>query len=251
MKVRLGFAIAAHLEPDILIVDEVLAVGDVAFQKKCLGKMGDVTAEGRTVLFVSHNMSLVRALCRRGILLERGAVIADAGIDDVVAVYLRRLEDVGAEDLSTRTDRRGWREIIVTRIDVLGSNGAIGRLVTGSPARFVIHLSATFSRMICTFTIFNQFGNAIVTFSSAPETSHDDLDIATATSFECAVDEFPLVPGRYRIDVFLHAKGQLQDRVEGAAFFEVEDGPFRGRPIAVGSQGDVVVPHRWRTSSSS
>ena len=88
MYVRLGFAVAAHLEPEILIVDEVLAVGDAAFQKKCLGKMNDVTGEGRTVLFVSHNMSAVKTLCPRAILLNQGSVEMDDDSSAVVQHYL-------------------------------------------------------------------------------------------------------------------------------------------------------------------
>jgi lipopolysaccharide transport system ATP-binding protein len=88
MQVRLAFAVAAHLEPEILIVDEVLAVGDAAFQRKCLGKMGDVTGEGRTVLFVSHNMSVVSRLCDRGIWMEAGRVAAEGPMEDVVRQYL-------------------------------------------------------------------------------------------------------------------------------------------------------------------
>lgn len=89
MRVRLGFAVAAHLEPEILIVDEVLAVGDVAFQNKCLGKMQDVTQSGRTVIFVSHNMAAVQNLCTRGILLRNGTVAEAGEIDTVVREYLR------------------------------------------------------------------------------------------------------------------------------------------------------------------
>jgi lipopolysaccharide transport system ATP-binding protein len=92
MYVRLAFAVAAHLEPEILIVDEVLAVGDAEFQKRCLGRMADVAQEGRTVLFVSHNMQLVRRLCRRGILLESGEVKADDDIETVVRTYLTSIE---------------------------------------------------------------------------------------------------------------------------------------------------------------
>jgi lipopolysaccharide transport system ATP-binding protein len=88
MYVRLAFAVAAHLDPDILAIDEVLAVGDYAFQKKCLGKVGDVARNGRTVLFVSHNMGTVSALCRRGILLDAGRIIDDGPINDVVATYI-------------------------------------------------------------------------------------------------------------------------------------------------------------------
>jgi lipopolysaccharide transport system ATP-binding protein len=246
MKVRLGFAIAAHLEPEILIVDEVLAVGDVAFQRKCLGKMGDVTADGRTVLFVSHTMSLVRALCRRGLLLQRGALVADGGIDDVVGAYLRTLEDVGAQDLTDRTDRRGRQGAIVTRIGIHGQHGGNGRLVTGDEARFVFGVDEILSRMSCSFTIYNNLGQAITTLSSALETAGDQEDVDLENAFECIVDEFPLAPGRYRIDVKLYGRSHLQDHVEGAAFFEVEDGPLRGRPIPESAEGDVVVAHRWR-----
>src|SRR5205814_2209417 len=94
MYVRLAFAVAAHLEPEILVIDEVLAVGDAAFQKKCLGKMGDVAKAGRTVLFVSHNMAAVQTLCSRVVLLEEGRVVANGDPAPVLARYMQR----GGED---------------------------------------------------------------------------------------------------------------------------------------------------------
>ena len=93
MYLRLAFAVAAHLEPQILLIDEVLAVGDLEFQRRCLGKMGEVARQGRTVLFVSHNMSAVRALCSRSIWLEGGEVAADGDSDSVVASYIARMSD--------------------------------------------------------------------------------------------------------------------------------------------------------------
>ena len=107
MYVRLAFSVAAHLEPEILLVDEVLAVGDTAFQRKCLGKMDDVGKQGRTVLFVSHNMSLLQSLCERGIYLEDGQVAADGPITSVVDRYLQTLDVAEKTDLAKRTDRRG------------------------------------------------------------------------------------------------------------------------------------------------
>ena len=89
MYVRLAFAVAAHLEPEILLVDEVLAVGDAAFQKKCLGKMGDVAKEGRTVLFVSHNMVAVQTLCQRALWLDAGQLNGQGGVNEIVTAYLR------------------------------------------------------------------------------------------------------------------------------------------------------------------
>jgi len=93
MMVRLGFAVAAHLDPEILIVDEVLAVGDAEFQKKCLGKMKDVSGEGRTVLFVSHNIQAIKSLCNKGILLQNGKLISDGKIDNVIFDYLKAEND--------------------------------------------------------------------------------------------------------------------------------------------------------------
>jgi lipopolysaccharide transport system ATP-binding protein len=92
MFLRLAFAVAAHLNPEILLVDEVLAVGDASFQKKCLGRMNEVATQGRTVLFVSHNMAAVRTLCNRGVVLERGAVVHDGPIEDAIYSYFKTME---------------------------------------------------------------------------------------------------------------------------------------------------------------
>jgi lipopolysaccharide transport system ATP-binding protein len=248
MKVRLAFAVAAHLEPEILIIDEVLAVGDLAFQKKCLGKMGDVTDEGRTVLFVSHNMSVIRSLCRRGILLANGSIVTDGPVDDTVGVYLKSLEQLASESLDERTDRRGWQQIQLTRVELSGHEGPGTRLVTGEAARFLFEVSGWFSRMLCAFTICNHLGQAVTTFSSTPPTVDDDEDPKLRNAFECTVDELLLVPGRYRVDVTIEGKGHRQDQIEGAAFFDVEEGPVRGRPLPQAGHGDIIFPHRWRRS---
>ena len=91
MTVRLGFAVAAHLDPDILIVDEVLAVGDAAFQKKCLGKMEDIATRGKTIIFVSHQLTMVQNLCPKCILLEKGNIICHGASEDVISKYQNRI----------------------------------------------------------------------------------------------------------------------------------------------------------------
>lgn len=124
MYVRLAFAVAAHLEPEILLVDEVLAVGDLRFQKKCLAKMHDAGHSGRTILFVSHNMAAVTRLCSRGLLLEQGQVVADGNVGDVVSKYLT--SSLGASavrewpDPRTRPGRDGFK---VLRVEVATSDG--------------------------------------------------------------------------------------------------------------------------------
>ena len=118
MSVRLAFAVAAHLEPEILLVDEVLAVGDASFQRKSLGKMSEVAQEGRTVVFVSHNLAIIQALCTRGVLLERGKALADAPVNGAIDAYLRTLERSASEELEEREDRdsRAWDQTRIKRV---------------------------------------------------------------------------------------------------------------------------------------
>lgn len=123
MYVRLAFAVAAHLEPDILIVDEVLAVGDAEFQKKCLGKMGDVAGHGRTVLFVSHNMAAINRLCSRAILLEGGKLTADSFATEVTAKYLSGVEEKGGTRQWNREEAPGTEELNLLSVQILNQDG--------------------------------------------------------------------------------------------------------------------------------
>lgn len=126
MRVRLGFAVAAHLEPEILIIDEVLAVGDAEFQKKCLNKMEDVGNEGRTVLFVSHNMAAITRLCRRGILLSAGGVIADGETHAIVSKYLTSgLGTTAAREWPDRADAPGDDTVRLRAIRVIDQQGEV------------------------------------------------------------------------------------------------------------------------------
>jgi lipopolysaccharide transport system ATP-binding protein len=122
MTVRLAFAVAAHIEPQILIVDEVLAVGDIEFQKKCIGKMSDVAKGGRTVLFVSHNMMAVENLCTRAIWIENGSIAQDGGVSDVIRGYIKSSSDTRVLD-SKRLDRRGNGDASFQNVKTLDCDG--------------------------------------------------------------------------------------------------------------------------------
>jgi lipopolysaccharide transport system ATP-binding protein len=243
MTVRLAFAVAAHMEPDILLVDEVLAVGDLAFQRKCLGKMADVTQAGRTVVFVSHNMALVQALCRRGIFLERGRVRNDGPIDEVIADYLRTLEDPEAREVLGREDRAGENAVMISEIEIRGAAGALP--TSGAPATFRFGLTGACAGLACSFTVFDRLGHPVATLGSTPPAPDDAHEEAGRPEITCEVAELTLVPGRYRVDVTIFGAGSMQDHLEGAAFFDVEQGVLRGRPVAGGAPGVVVLPHRW------
>jgi lipopolysaccharide transport system ATP-binding protein len=251
MHVRLAFAVAAHLEPEVLIIDEVLAVGDAEFQRKCLGKMGDVAGEGRTVLFVSHNMAAIQTLCTRGILLDNGTIVADADVAAATSEYLRMLEQRSATDILARTDRHGAGQVLLKRVELYdGKEEArpTSSLVTGHTARFVFYVTERRSRTTCTFTIYDQHGLAVTSFSSVVHSPEDQYDTAEDPKFVCEVGELMLVPGWYRVNVALAADGELQDHLEAAVTFDVEPGQLRGRPVAQRNQyGSVAIPHRWVT----
>ena len=125
MNVRLAFSVAAHLNPEILLIDEVLAVGDAEFQRRCLGKMGDVARSGRTVLFVSHNMSALKNLCPRSIMIDKGRLVLDGPTDQVIPQYLRSFGSaMASRDLSDDCEQRaGTGEARVQSVKVLGSSG--------------------------------------------------------------------------------------------------------------------------------
>jgi len=249
MSVRLAFAVAAHLEPEILLVDEVLAVGDAAFQRKSLGKMNEVAKEGRTVIFVSHNLAIIQALCTRGILLERGEVKADAPIVEAIDSYLRTLESAATDDLLERRDRdnRAYDETLVRRLEILDAGGGPPNVVVaGRPARIVIDVTEHLPKMECQLTIVNSLGQPVSTLDSEMSAPVDVRGPEPGTRLECEIETLPLLPGRYRIDVIVKGKRHIQDGLQAAAFFDVEPGVVGGRPIAVEADGDVSLPHSWR-----
>ena len=246
MYVRLAFAVAAHLEPEILVVDEVLAVGDSAFQKKCLGKMEEVGKEGRTVLFVSHNMSAIQNLCTRGILLQRGTVIADKTTEETVISYLNNIEIFSKENILDRKDRRGKGKTKLASIKILGDSNKSTALATGRPAHFLFEVTHVLSQISCIFTIYDRLGNSIVNFNSALYSSQDSTNPEIGAKFICEIDKLPLMPGQYSINVLIEAEREIQDHIECAALFDVQPGVMQGRPVKARSNSShICIPHIW------
>jgi lipopolysaccharide transport system ATP-binding protein len=252
MSVRLAFAVAAHLEPEILLVDEVLAVGDASFQRKSLAKMAEVAQAGSTVIFVSHNLATIQALCRRGVLLERGAVIADAPVDEAVSQYLRGLERSASDDLLARKDRNGWKESLVRKLAVFDVvSGEADVVVGGRKAKIAVDFTEVLPMMDVRLTIVNSLGHPVTTLDSELSSPTDVRDSELGPRIECEVDSLPLIPGRYRIDVVLRGRQEVQDSLQAAAYFDVEPGVLDGRPMPpMGADGDVVLAHSWRLPPS-
>jgi homopolymeric O-antigen transport system ATP-binding protein len=257
MYVRLGFSVAAHLEPDILVLDEVLAVGDAPFQGKCLELVRRLAQEGTTVLLVSHNLGTVTSFCRSGLLLEEGKLAAQGTVEDVVRAYIHSLE-LAAEraPLEERSDRSGEGRVRLNSVSIQAPGHPSGEIATGEPLSFIFAVSSRIPGLECAFSIYDAFGNLVADFTSTQSSPLDVvLDLQNASVPDvvvCELDELLLLPGRYRIDVGLYLFGDLQDHVEGAAFFTVGPGAIRGRPVR-GEEtfGIVQIPHVWKFGKGS
>ncbi len=223
MRVRLAFAVAAHLEPEILLVDEVLAVGDISFQRKCLEKMGEVTHCGRTIIFVSHNMAAVEALCKRGIVINNGRIEYDGGTDAAIRHYVRLSQQLSTAPVSERTDRSGNGLARLEDIVVVDEQGTATTSVgMGSAPRVQLRfqsrerLAAASITLICV----NWMGQRMFTVRSS-EAGYPLTAQRGQTTVMCSLAELPLVPGRYHLHVVLKNSRDVLDRVEQAATFEV------------------------------
>jgi len=256
MYVRLGFSVAAHLEPDILVLDEVLAVGDAPFQGKCLELVRRLSHEGTTVLLVTHNLGTVASFCRSGLLLEEGTLAAQGPVKDVVRTYLGTLEAAAGQTLGERPDRSGTGSVRVTSVRIDAPGRPAGEIATGEPLRFTFGLSTRDPGLDCVFGVYDAFGNLVADFTSAESSPLDvPLDPEPGPGphlIVCELDELLLLPGRYRIDVGLYLSGDLQDYIEGAAFFSVGPGAVRGRAVrGEAAYGVVQIPHVWRFGDTS
>lgn len=228
MRVRLGFAVAAHLDPEILVVDEVLAVGDAEFQRKCLGRMNKVASEGRTVLFVSHQMEAIQSLCTRAIWLEDGQTKMDSTAGEVVLSYLASTTRLAASGIEGRDDRSGLGNIRLTELSIADEEGR--PVSTGSPARIRFDYRAarpTEGKLVARFAIRDSMDRILTLLTN--ELSDQELSIrGTGGAAFCGIDKMPLIPGEYTADVSIWCNGYLEDKVNRAIVFNVMPGGYFG-----------------------
>ncbi|MBL1432911.1 MAG: hypothetical protein COC09_06575 [Gammaproteobacteria bacterium] len=230
MKVRLAFAVAAHLDPDILIVDEVLAVGDAAFQEKCLGKMKDVTGSGRTVLFVSHNMAAVSSLCTRGIFLEKGRIVKTGTSEEVVNEYVSSLS-VSEEGipLHQMTKREGDQEIIATKIEVIGENDAeILSPCSGQEVVFRLHYHCKASKVYknCKFCVVVHRQGQFYLDLNTSLVSDESVEVSGDGYVDFRLPKLPLKGGSYTLGSFIESNREIKDNILSAKSLMVLDGNF-------------------------
>lgn len=238
MYVRLAFAVAAHLEPEILVVDEVLAVGDVAFQKKCLGRMGDVARQGRTVLFVSHNMSAVALLCKTAIVLEQGRVKMIGDSQQAIAEYLMGNMDRSAKVLKLegipRPDSSLRREVEFLSLEVEEFPSRLLPADSDVSVRMTVRGNQTVDSLSFYLTVYAGDGTPVGS-CSAPQIH--SIQVGQVATYRLRLPNPHLAPGHYRMDMAMGTGNErtgfrMYDIAAEVLYFEVMPPPGEGSTIS-------------------
>jgi lipopolysaccharide transport system ATP-binding protein len=248
MYVRLAFAVAAHLEPEILIVDEVLAVGDAAFQKKCLGKIGDVARQGRTVLFVSHNTAAVLSLCQKGVQLDSGMVVCAGPVEDVVKSYVASMDVLDVLPLNQRRDRSGDGSARVVAMKIECTDR--GKMIySTSRLKVTLDYECETELKHPTFlvSVNDPVSSGIFLLSSEAVDGFPTV-LPCKGRVVCLTDAINLTPGRCFVNVALLKNGVMADYIQEAAYFDVEvDNVSRVGKVPARSWVLCVIKQEWST----
>jgi lipopolysaccharide transport system ATP-binding protein len=250
MYVRLAFAVAAHLDTEILLVDEVLAVGDAEFQKKCLGKMRDVASAGRTVLFVSHNMNAVSSLCQTGIFMQKGRVLLQASAREVLDLYSSAAQPAESFDLTAHENRGPGHAAVLQTLTFFDETGRMSRVFKPLAAmRIEIEIQTPEPIRIPKLSIGVTSSRGERVCAVASYLSQDPLPSLHGTQrISCSLQLPALVPGRYTLDVGI-SDGDLAflDAVYTAAAFDVAEDNYLGTTHPnFAEMGQVMVRSNWQ-----
>ena len=241
MTVRLGFAVAAHLDPEILVVDEVLAVGDAEFQKKAIGKMKEVSqGEGRTVLFVSHNMASIRSLCKTGLLLDNGQVAFSGDVNETVNRYLEGQQD------GTMVDRLGSGDV---RFENYKVEKDIIRLGDDLEVSFDIVVNRKlYSPIVCCVDVISmQYEPIAIANNYDDEKELGIIEPGKKVHIACKLKNVNILPGRYYLSLYVGTQHQTFDHVKYCMSFNVEQGDrFIHRPTVYNPNFRTVLQSNWK-----
>lgn len=255
MRLRLAFSVAAYLEPEILLIDEVLAVGDAEFQKKCLGKMDEVSKSGRTVLFVSHNLGAVKQLCSRSLLIKNGIIKQDATTDEVINNYLNNATYFLEEALSNKK-RIGLGSIIVEKIYFSDNEGnQIGnQLISGSNVILNIDYKTvkefSLKSLDIGISVYDK-NNRFITVLNNKMSNYHFTNIPKAGVLKCYLPKLPFTYGKFHTAYSLHANNILMDRVHDAFSFSVLEGDFYNSGFSnCNERTGIYIEQLWQIDSS-
>lgn len=239
MKVRLGFAVAAHLDPEILIVDEVLAVGDIGFQRKCIGKMGEVSGSGKTILFVSHQMAAIQSLCSRALLLHHGRVSIDDTVSNTVRAYLAGFEPEDSGFLHAGVSRKGTGLVRIDSFELCDGYGEpVSVVATGSSVELRFTLSSEqavkLDNLDIGFSIHSTEEDSLVTILYSSYVGQTFVLDGNRMTVRCGIESLPIPEGRYLIKAQVMRNGEVLDFPErGVGYLDVVSGDFYGTGVHV------------------
>lgn len=230
MQLRLAFAVAAHLEPEILVIDEVLAVGDAEFQKKCIGKMDEVSKSGRTVLFVSHNMEAVKQLCTKGVLLVKGQCKSIGTIDSVIEDYLEHYSP-NAESATITLKRDEKFNLWTKEISILADGKASAEVKMGESIAFDVHFASDtpVKDVVIGFVISSLKGEKILNANNVYQPYTPYTEGVKEGVIRCQIGQAPLMPGRYQISFWVGNSVEHIQRLEDILTFEVVEQDIWGK----------------------
>jgi lipopolysaccharide transport system ATP-binding protein len=250
MYVRLAFGVAAHLQPEILIIDEVLAVGDADFQKKCIGKMKEVSKSGRTVLFVSHQLGMVRNLCSRTIHLSNGKVSFDGNTDQAISNYLSEKSTKSLIQLEQREDRTGNGNLRFTKVKIKGDPKRNYEILSGNELSFELEIrkNGNLKGLIwVAIAIYNEWGNQLTDLSNLSTDEPLNLKQSNIIQITCRINNLPLKHGKYIFNCYIKSVQGVEDFIEDAGEIIVSDGDFfnTGKSL-IENQGNVLMQQNWK-----
>ena len=256
MYLRLAFAVAAHLEPEMLLVDEVLAVGDAAFRKKCLSKMGHISEEGRTVLFVSHDMGSISHLCPRSLLLQHGTIADDGDTQDVISTYMSCITEGAQTELEDLRDRSGSGILRMTKLSFFSQTKELTKAAqSGQTLSIAIDYKSmsgtTVPNVIARVVFCNLYGEKLFTCVSR-SSSLEYFKLPSRGRVICTIPKLPLAPGEYVIGGWFKVNEEVADCVEAMGRLTVVEGDFfnTGR-VNAAANGPFLVEHGWSIEETS
>jgi len=255
MYVRLAFSVAAHFEPEILFIDEVLAVGDAAFQQKCLGKMEDVARGGRTVLFVSHNLAAVTNLCSVVYLLDEGQVVTSGLPQPVIEKYLATVRPSHAVSLRQRQDRSGDGRMRFTDLVIQDSKGnPISVATSGQDIEISVGYEASDNQplqKVRVSIVFHDLFEQVLVYCRNDLTGELFKTLSPRGRIVCHIPHLPFYPGRYNFNLHAEVNGIVADWLQPGGTLEVAGGDFYGTGrLPPESHRSFLVPHSWTANES-
>jgi lipopolysaccharide transport system ATP-binding protein len=252
MYVRLAFGVAAHLQPEILIIDEVLAVGDADFQKKCIGKMKDVSQSGRTVLFVSHQLGMVRNLCSRCIHLSNGKIAFDGKTEAAITHYIDERGNNAIVQLKDRSDRTGMGNLRFSKVTTTGDGISNKEILSGKGLLFEIEIDKIKDirgPFWVAIAIYDEWGTQLSDLSNLYTDQPLNLTKEKKYLIACNVGSLPLKQGKYVFSCFMRSVHGVEDFVRDAGIVEVDDGDYfnTGKSL-IENQGSILMKQNWQES---